>query len=116
MERHGGVDRQNDCATGAFGLVEDAAGGAGQVLLDQRLADVEALSVQEGVGHGAADHQALDLGDQVFQEVKLGRNLGAADDGDHRPLWFSERLVERFELGLHGSPRIGRELPAEPFG
>ena len=28
----------------------------------------------------AADHQRIDLADQVFQEIELGRDLGAADD------------------------------------
>ena len=72
-----------------------------EVLLAQRLADLDALRLQEGVGHAAADDQLVDLADQVAQQVELGRDLGAADHGADRPLGIAQRLVERLELGLH---------------
>ena len=59
---------------------------------------------------------ACDLGDQVFQEVELGRDLGAADDRDHRPLRLLERLAERLELGLHGAAGVGGQQAREAFG
>ena len=71
---------------------------------------------QEGVGHAAADDQHVDLGDEVAEQVELGRHLGAADDGGDRPLRRVQRLVERVELGLHAAARIGGQQVAEPFG
>ena len=58
----------------------------------------------------------FDLGDQVAEQVELGRDLGAADDRGHRPLRRVERLAERVELGLHAAPGIGRQHVAEAFG
>ena len=89
---------------------------AGEILLRQRLADADALRVQEGVGHAAADHQRIDLGDEVFQQVDLGRDLGAADDRDDGLGRRFQRLAERVELGLHGAAGIGGQLVAEAFG
>jgi hypothetical protein len=64
----------------------------------------------------AADHQRIDLADEVFQKVDLGGDLGAADDRNHRLGRRFQRLVERVELGLHGASGIGRQLVAEAFG
>ena len=111
-----GVDGQDDRAVGGLGLFHDAQRGRGEILLGQRLADADALRVQEGVGHAAADHQRIDLADEVFQQVDLGRDLGAADDRDHRLGRRFQRLVQRVELGLHGAAGIGRQLVAEAFG
>ena len=72
--------------------------------------------MQEGVGHAAADHQRIDLADEVFQQVDLGRDLGAADDRDDRLGRRFQRLAERVEFGLHGAAGIGRQLVAEAFG
>ena len=44
------------------------------------------LRVEKGVGHGAADDEAVHPLDQVGEERELGRDLGAADDSDDRPL------------------------------
>ena len=87
-----------------------------KILLGERLLNVDALRVQERVRHGAADHQRVDLGDQVLQQLELGRDLRAADDGDDRARRRFQRLAERFELGLHGAARIGRKLVRETFG
>ena len=39
---------------------------AREILLRQRFADADALRMQEGVGHAAADHQRVDLADRGF--------------------------------------------------
>ncbi len=88
----------------------------GEILLGQRLADRDALGVQEGVGHAAADHQRVDLVDEVFEQVDLGRDLGAADDRDDGLGRRAQRLLQRVELGLHGAAGIGRQLVAEALG
>src|SRR3712207_7318574 len=45
-----------------------------------RSADADADGVEKGVRHAAADHERVDFRDQVFEEVDLGRHLGAAQD------------------------------------
>ena len=111
-----GIDRQDDGAVRGLGLFHDPQRGRREILLRQRLADADALRMQEGVGHAAADHQRIDLADEVFQQVDLGRDLGAADDRDHRLGRRFQRLAQRVELGLHGAAGIGRQLVAEAFG
>ena len=53
---------------------------------------------------------AFDLVEQVAEQIELGRNLGAADDGGERALRIVERLVQRLKLGLHGAPGVSRQL------
>ena len=106
---HHAVGRQDDGAAGGRRLDHDLLGGLGKVVLAQRLADIGAARGEEGVGHAAADHQRVDLLHQVHQEVDLGRNLGAADDGDDRACRIAEALFQRLELGLHGAAGKGRQ-------
>ena len=75
-----------------------------------------ALGVEEGVGHAAADGQLVELGDQVFQKVELGRDLGAADDTQHRALRVAERHLQRLQFALHGKARIGRQAMRDGLG
>ena len=53
---------------------------------------------------------------RFIKQVDLGRDLGAADDGDDRPLRVAEALLQRLELGLHGAAGIGRQQVRQPFG
>ena len=61
--------------------------------------------MQERICHAAADDEAIDLGHEVFQQVDLGRDLGAADHGDDGLFRLAEAGFQRFELGLHGQAR-----------
>jgi hypothetical protein len=76
------VHRQHDGAAGRRRLDHDLLGGVGEVVLAERLADIGAAGGEEGVGHAAADDQRVDLLDEVHEQVDLGGDLGAADDGD----------------------------------
>ena len=93
-----------DGAAGGVGGGEDLLGGAGQLMLAERLADIHPARGEEGVGHAAADHQMIDAGDEVLEHVELGRNLGPAHHRRHRMRGIAERLVERVELGFHLPP------------
>ena len=53
-------------------------------MLAERLADVDALGGEEGIGHAAADDEGVDPVDQVAEQLELGRDLGAAHHRDHR--------------------------------
>ncbi len=112
----GRVDRQDDAALGPVGVRQDLARRVGHVLLAQRLADGLALREQEGVGHAAADDQDVDLVDQVAEQLELGGDLRAADDGRDRTLRIAERDRERLELRLHGAAGKGRQLVGDALG
>jgi hypothetical protein len=53
---------------------------------------------------------------KVLQQVDLGRNLGAADNGHDRARRVAEAFLERDQLCLHGSARIGRQPVREALG
>ena len=78
------------------------------VFLDQRLADRHAERLEEGVGHRAADQQAIDAAQHAFDHVDLVGDLGAADDRDERPLRIAERHAEIAQLLLHQQARAAR--------
>ncbi len=77
-------------------------------MLAQRLADRIALGCEECVGHAAADHDDVGQAGKIAEQFELGRNLGAADDGDQRALRFFQGGFKRPEFGLHGAAGIGR--------
>ncbi len=63
-------------------LGEDGARERQLVLLDAALLHVLALRGEEGVGHGAADGERVDDGEERLDHVDLVGDLGAAEDGD----------------------------------
>jgi phosphoglycerate kinase len=66
------------------------------VRLIQRLADFVSLGGQEGVGHGAADHQCLDAVHQIFQKRDLGGDFRAA----HRTVPISDIAADEMVLDV----------------
>src|SRR6185369_9330981 len=57
--------------------------------------------LQEGEGHAAAYDDLVDLVAQVFQDLDLAGDLGAAQDGDQRPDRVLHGLVEVVHLVFH---------------
>ena len=64
----------------------------------------------------AADDQDVDLGDEVAQQVDLGRHLGAADDRGTGRSGLPSALGQRLELRLHRPAGEGRQPVREPLG
>ena len=60
LGRRDDVDRQHDLDALGLGLLEVAADGVELVLLEQALADLVALGLEEGEDHAAADEQPVD--------------------------------------------------------
>ena len=87
----------------------DVAGGVDEGLLHQRSAHRMPVGLQEGVGHGPADEQGVEAGQQVADDLQLARDLGAAEDADERPRRRLEERAEMLELARHQQPgrRIG---------
>jgi len=59
---------------------------------------------------------ASTLRTRIFQQFDLGGDLGAADDRNHRLGRRFQRLVQRVEFGLHGTPGVGRQHVAKALG
>ena len=62
------------------------ARGLEALLLAQRVADVVALRLEEREAHRAADEDPVGAGQERLEHADLVGHLGAADDGDERPL------------------------------
>ncbi len=110
------IDRQQQLAVRPAGQRDDLARRLGHVALAIRGADLVALREQEGVGHAAADRQAVELADEILQKVQLGRDLRAADDAEDRTLRIAERRLQRLQLLLHREAGIGRQEMREALG
>jgi hypothetical protein len=108
------VDRDRDARAARRHLLHQRLGRGNQVMLAERLADRIPGCGEEGVGDTAADHELIDLLGQGLQHGQLGRDLGSADDGDHRARRSGECLLERIELLGEQQSRAGdRRLLAD---
>ena len=83
--------------------------------LDQALADRLALGEQEGVGHAAADHEHVDLVDEVAQDLDLARDLGPADDRREGSLRVLHQLAQELDLLLHQQAGVRRQELGDAF-
>src|SRR3546814_13158161 len=55
----------------------------------------------------------VDLGHEIAEQVELGGDLGAADDGADRPRRGFQRAGEMLELALHQPPGGGGKQRSE---
>ena len=101
---HDVVRRQHDLAAGLGRLVQQLDGLVHEVVLAEAFADGFAPGLEERVGHGAADDDAVDLGDQVLDDADLVGDLLAAEDGHERPLRILDGVAEELELLLDQEP------------
>ncbi len=116
LRRHHRVRRQHHIAARLLRLLKNLLRRAGHVVFAERLADLHADGVQEGVGHAAADHQHVDPSDQVAEQVELGGDFRAADDGRQRALGLLQRGAEMFQFFLHEAPRSGGQQTRDALG
>ena len=56
------------------------------------------------------------LRDEIAEEIELGRDFRAADDGGERTLRVLHHLFEGFELRLHAASDIGGQAMGEALG
>ena len=102
------IDRQQELHVVRLGVGESLRGEINLVGLEQRLADLVALRLEEGVGHAAANDQGVHLAHQVLDDADLVAHLGAAKDCDERLLRMRQRLAQIFQFLLH--QQAGRAL------
>ena len=101
------IDRQRQLHALHLGVLDDLQRRRQLVVLDQRLAHRQPEGLEEGVGHGPADQQVIDAAEEVLDHLELVRHLGAAQDGDERPLGVAERLAQPGQLLLHQQAGAG---------
>ena len=89
---------------------------AGQVMLAERLADVDAARGEKGVGHAAADDQMIDLAEQVAEHGKLGRDLGPADHRATGRSGLPSARSSALQLRLHRPAGKARQQMRDAFG
>ena len=106
--RDDGVERKDDLHVVLRGLQEHLTAVFELRVVDQRLADLAALGLDEGVGHAAADDEGIGFGQKVLDDVELVRDLGAAEDGDEGSLRVFDRIAEIFDL-------FGNEIAGNGF-
>ena len=90
-----------------LGFLQELAGQVDLVFLDQGFSDWFALGFEEGEGHPAADDEHVNFTYQIADDVDLVADLGAAQDGDKRPLWMLQRFAQVLEFLLHEKPGGG---------
>ena len=93
-----GIDRQQELYALGLGLRQHVLAVVDLRLVEQALADLQALRLEEGEGHAAADDQGVDLLEQVLDDVQLVRDLRAAQDGDERTVGVLQRLAHDGKL------------------
>ncbi len=90
-----------------FACDEEPLRDVDHVGLVQRLADGHAGRRKERVCDAAADHELIDLGNQVLEHGQLGRNLRAAHDRDQRPRGIVQCALKGIELAGKQRPGAG---------
>ena len=96
------VDGQDELDVVLLGLLHEAGDLLGAGLVEERVANADALEgLLEGEGHAAADDEQVDLVEQVVDQLDLVADLGAAEDGEEGTLGRLESLGEVVELLLH---------------
>ena len=84
---------------GLLGPPQVVAADVDLVLLEQALADLVALRLEEGEDHPAADQQRVGLAEQVVDHAELVGDLRAAEHDDVGPLGVLGEPLHHLELG-----------------
>ena len=79
------------------------------VLLEQALADLVALGLEEREDHAAADQQLVGLAEQVVDDAELVGDLRAAEHDDVGPLGVDGQPPQHVDLGGHQPAHRVRE-------
>lgn len=95
------VGRHHDLHALLLGLGQNVERRLELIRLADRVADLAALRSREGIGHAAAQHQHVDLFEQVLDDGDLGRNLRTAQNGAERTLRIEHDAVDGLQLVLH---------------
>ncbi len=115
--RHHGVDRQDDGAAGSRRLDHDLAGGLGEIVLAERLADAFAAArARKVLAMPPPMTSASTFLTRLSSRSSLVEILAPPTMATTGRSAIAEALLQRFELGLHGAAGIGRQEVGETFG
>ena len=90
---HDMIARKLEGNASGGGVRRDAARRFELVVLDERASDGDASRLEEGVRHGAADEEPIDLAEEVLDDLELVGHLGAAENRDKRSFGRLERVA-----------------------
>ena len=102
------VGRQQDLLASGLGGLEVLLAGLDGVIVDQRLANLQALGLEEGEQHAATDDKGVGNLEQVVDHGKLVGDLGTTEDDDERTLRVGGQALE--DLDLLGDQGAGSAL------
>ena len=111
-----GIGGQQQFDALLLGLLDHVQGILLPVSLQQRVADLSALSSCEGVSHAAADDDGISDLQQVVDDADLGRDLGAAQNGDQRTLGSSQSAADDLQLLLNQEAGHSRQVSGNTGG
>mmetsp|Transcript_38120 Transcript_38120/g.89005 ORF Transcript_38120/g.89005 Transcript_38120/m.89005 type:complete len:315 (-) Transcript_38120:117-1061(-) len=96
-------------------LLLEALGELHLVLLDKRVAHLEAPCFEEGEHHAATNHKLVALLHQRLNHANLGGHLGPSNNGSQRPFGIRNRPLQVVKLLLEQQPgNAGREELSHP--
>jgi hypothetical protein len=108
------VAGQQDLHPELLGPREVGAAGLELVLLEEALADLVALGLEEGEDHAPADEQLVGLAQQVVDHAELVGDLGATEHDDVRTLRLLGEATQHVDLGrdqrAHGAGQDLRDV------
>lgn len=109
------VDWKDDLDIVLLGLLDDVADDLAASLVEEGGTDLDVLqSLLEGKSHTAGNDQAVDLGEEVIDQLDLVGDLGAAKDGEEGTLGVLQGLGEVLEFLLdEESGRLLGQLDAD---
>lgn len=100
------VDGEDDLDVVLLGLLGDFADDLATGLVEEGVSDLDALKgLLEGESHGTGDDEAVDLGEQVVDQLNLVRDLGATKDGKEGTLRLLQSGSEVVKLLLDQEAR-----------
>ena len=103
------VGGQQDLDAGLLRPLQVGPAGVELVLLEEALADLVALGLEEGEHHAAADEQLVGLAEQVVDDAELVGDLRAAEDHDVGPRGVDGQPAQHVDLGGHQAAHRGRQ-------
>ncbi len=100
LRRDDDVRRQHQAYALLGGLLDVATRDVELVLLEERLADLVALRLEEREDHPATDQQVVGLVEQVVDHAELVGDLGPAEHHGVGTLGALGQTLEHVDLGL----------------
>ena len=110
------IDRKKELHTFVGSLLNHFTGVVQSVFFQKRLADLLALSLQEGIGHTAADDDGVGLLEEVIDDSNLVGDFCAAKDSDKGALRVVQGFAHDAQFLVDQQAGIGRQISRNAGG